>query len=287
MNYGVPYKGSKNALAERIVAALHHARVLGDFSLLREIGIAGSGSIDDVVKHHDEYKRAYIRWYLRDQAMPEAELTRLLEEAAAKVAETSDELREYLRGALRESGLTQAEVQRRLGTQMAGHYFGRSQWEFPTREMYDKMREFMPLKPYDEVYGVRQLWEKLDALQRLQRLQSLKSLKSLQSLETSALDYAEVAIPPGAVVYADIPYEGTDGYFCEFDHARFWAWASECRAPVYLSSYHAPPGWEVVAEWNHTSKYSGTGSSRNVERLFVQRHQLDGCGVPEQLELFA
>ncbi len=44
--------------------ALHYARVLGDYSLLREMGIEGDGSTKDVRAHHDEYKEKYIRWWL-------------------------------------------------------------------------------------------------------------------------------------------------------------------------------------------------------------------------------
>ena len=66
----------------------------------------------------------------------------------------------------------------------------------------------------------------------------MESLESLQSLEISSKDYAEVEIPRGAVVYADIPYEGTDckGYR-GFDHARFYDWAATQDEAVYVSSY--------------------------------------------------
>ena len=40
-----------------------------------------------------------------------------------------------------------------LGTNgMAGHYFGKSQWAFPTRPAFDKMRTIMPaLDSYEAV----------------------------------------------------------------------------------------------------------------------------------------
>ena len=34
---------------------------------------------------------------------------------------------------------------------MAGHYFGKSQWELPTEQKYNKLREHMDLKPYEEI----------------------------------------------------------------------------------------------------------------------------------------
>ena len=151
--------------------ALHYARVFGDTSLLREMCIDSDGSSADIRNHHDEYKEKYIRWWLSRQKYTPAELDALLTNLKADIERDEEELRQYLIDALKKSGLTQAEVQRRLGTQMAGHYFGRSQWEFPTQEMYEKMQEFMPLETdYNEVVGLYRL------RQRLQRLQSLQSL---------------------------------------------------------------------------------------------------------------
>lgn len=67
--------------------------------------------------------------------------------------EQSETLRQYLRACLKASGKKAADVDRHLGTAgMAGHYFGASQWAFPTPEAYDKMRQIMPqLGEYGEV----------------------------------------------------------------------------------------------------------------------------------------
>lgn len=56
------------------------------------------------------------------------------------------ELRQYLRDALKQSVKTATYVDQMLGTKgMSGHYFGDSQWMFPTREKYEIMQTFMPL----------------------------------------------------------------------------------------------------------------------------------------------
>jgi site-specific DNA-methyltransferase (adenine-specific) len=47
----------------------------------------------------------------------------------------------YLRKALNDAGLTQSEVDRALGSQMAGHWFGRSQWRLPTEEQYGQLQK--------------------------------------------------------------------------------------------------------------------------------------------------
>ena len=50
-------------------------------------------------------------------------------------------LRAYLDGERRRACVTSTAVQKALGNQMAGHYFGRSQWELPTADNYAKLRE--------------------------------------------------------------------------------------------------------------------------------------------------
>ena len=80
-------------------------------------------------------------------------------------------------------------------------------------------------------------------------------------------------IPRGAVVYADPPYAGTDGYFCiDWKPERFAAWLRNCSAPVYVSEYRAPaPGMYEAETWRHQARYSGTGNTAVTERLFCTR----------------
>ena len=258
--------------------ALHYARVFGDCSLLREMGIDSDGSYSDVKKHHSEYKEKYIRWWLSKQKYTSAELDKLMKNGESDIERDEEELRQYLIDALKKSGLTQAEVQRRLGTQMAGHYFGRSQWEFPTQEMYEKMQEFMPLPDdYNELVGLYRLRQSLESLQSLQRLQSLQSLQSLQkyknNLTITRKSYADVAIPDNTVVYADPPYKGTDqtGYKCDFDYAAFEKWLNEVPFMVIVSEYNAPAGCvEIASIKKHSLLAQGNKGGTNTEKLFVQ-----------------
>lgn len=89
----------------------------------------------------------------------------------------------------------------------------------------------------------------LESLESLQRLQSLESLRDFApDLKAYSGDYRDVPIPPGAVVYCDIPYKGTDGYGMEFDYEAFYSWAR--RMPnCFVSEYWMPEGfipWEIV-----------------------------------------
>ena len=278
--------------------ALHHARVLGDCSLFRQMGIGTDGSRADIITRGDEYRRLYIRWWLSQQKYTRDELDRLIERCEGDIKVQEEELRRYLLGALKASGLTQREVGRRLGTQMEGHYFGRSQWSFPTEEHYRRMQAFMPLldKDYNEVVGLHELrqslqslesqqrlqrLQSLQSLQRLQRLQRLDSLQRLQGLETTFKDYRRLEIEPDSVIYCDPPYKGTAGYgdkgteTAAFDHGDFYRWCLGQEGLVIISEYGMPKAdFACVGAVRKASLLSGKGSSTAVERLFVPRAQL-------------
>ena len=274
--------------------ALHYARVLGDRSLLRDILQEDcDGSRAAIIAKHEEYKDKYIKWWIAHQNYGAQELDTLIKATKEDIKRESDMLRTYLCNALKDSGLTQSEVNKRLGTQMAGHYFGASQWMFPTREVYAQMQTFMPslttslTTRYDEITARLNLMqslqrlqslgrsEELQSLERLQSLQSLQRLRRFQSLEITHKDYRQVDLPAGCVVYADPPYKDTSGYSSDFDHAAFYSWAAHCPRPILISEYDMPREiFACIGEMKHIARFSQT-NKKNTERLFVPRHQLD------------
>lgn len=287
-NNGQTYMYSKEI--EPWKKALHYARVLGDYSLLKEFGIDSTGSRQDINAHKEEYKEKYIKWYLKNICLSDADFNRLKNDLDKKIKDQKEELRQYLCNALKESGLKAADVDRRLNTQMSGHYFSRSQWAFPTREEYNKMRAFMPLKPYDEVYGYQELLERLQRLQSLERLQSLQSLQrrqrlqSLQSLERLEINcgsYLDYQYKEGDVVYCDPPYENTAKYSDDgFNHKEFYDWVASRPYRVYFSSYEIS-GNRFYKVWSKEKiqNLSGQGAGAKVQETIY-------CNQPDKIMLF-
>lgn len=278
--------------------ALHYARVFRDTSLLKEFGIASDGSPEDIKINHKQYKAQYVSWYVKNVLKSDLDVPSLVKELEQRKTETEEELREYLRGALRSSGLTQADVDRRLGTcGMAGHYFSRSQWEFPTRENYNKMREFMPLnRDYEEVYGLSWVVQKMQNISSLSSLDNLNRRHRVQSLQHTDMkvkmfsgDYQNVEILPDSVVYCDPPYYGTAEYKDGgFDHRRFWDWIRTRNCPVYVSEYAAPEDFISVWPKEKTCSYSSTNNSKKtVEHIFLHKRFAESLKAesPVQLEL--
>ena len=270
--------------------ALHYARVLGDRSLLRDILQEDcDGSRAAIMAKHDEYKHKYINWWLAHQKYSVQELNSLIKVTKEDIRRESEKLHKYLCNALIDSGLTQSEVNKQLRTQMAGHYFGASQWVFPTREAYAQMQTFMPLLStnYDNLtarLNLRKSLQSLQSLERLQSLQSLESLQRLQSLESlqrlessqiTHKDYRQVDLPAGCVVYADPPYKGTAGYSVDFDHSAFYSWAAHCPRPLLISEYDMPRDiFACIGKIKNIARFS-LKNKKITERLFVPRHQLD------------
>lgn len=189
-------------------------------------------------------------------------------------------LRKYLQNALKLSGLTQKDVDRHLGNQMSGHYFGKSQWMLPTSEQYEKLQEILPALTIPWAF----LNESLQSLERLERLQSLERLESLQSLERLKLsrkDYSDVAIPPGATVYCDPPYANTSGYIDDFDHERFYRWLRSMEFPVFVSEYSMPDDFICFASIDKACTYSSSKTIKRVEKMFVHERWADAVRRPD------
>ena len=278
-NKGKDYLYSK--VIEPWKKALHYARVYGDFSLLEEFGIRTDGTRIDIKKNDAEYKEKYIRWYLKNVLKTSAEYKRLRSNLEAKIKNNSEKLRAYLLEGLRKVGKTKAEVDRFLGTKgMAKHYLERSQWEFPTREVYIKLQSFLYLpENYDEIYGLQSLLESLqslESLQRLQRLQSLQSLQSLERLEKFRGDYRSVKIQPDSLIYCDIPYKNTTEYSDgEFDYENFYDWAEVQTEPVIISEYALPAArFERIDFIEKRSLFAGGSKIIHEEGLFVPKTQI-------------
>lgn len=86
--------------------------------------------------------------------------------------------------------------------------------------------------------------DQLQSLNNLQRLQSIQNLNDCDKITLSQKDYRDVEIQEGSIVYADPPYKRTNctGYKCDFDHESFEKWLSEVPFMVVISEYEAPSG---------------------------------------------
>ena len=125
----------------------------------------------------------------------------------------------------------------------------------------------------------------LERLQSLERLERLQSLESLQRLEQFSTDYQNVEIYKDSVIYCDIPYEGTEVYNgIDFDFERFYSWCEKQTEPVFISSYKMPEDRFVcIATFEHRSTLSATANNKVLEKVFIPKHQTSSYRLPGSL----
>lgn len=103
----------------------------------------------------------------------------------------------------------------------------------------------------------------------------LKDMAALQGAWFTNVDYRNLSIPQGAVIYADPPYDGTTGYQHEhFDSAEFWQYArllAQTGHLIFISEETAPR--DFVSVWQkpftRTLDVNKDNQFRATENLFV------------------
>ena len=113
----------------------------------------------------------------------------------------------------------------------------------------------------------------------------LERLQSLESLEQFSTDYQNVEIYKDSVIYCDIPYEGTDGYNgIDFDFERFYSWCEKQTEPVFISSYKMPEDRFIcIATFEHRSLLSAKANNKVLEKVFIPKHQASSYRLPGSL----
>ena len=116
----------------------------------------------------------------------------------------------------------------------------------------------------------------LERLQSMERLQGLQCLQGLQGLERLLdrfsffnEDYSRIQIKSNSVVYCDIPYSGTDPYFSDFDYDKFYDWASKNENPIFVSEYKMPDIFHLVFSTIKRCTYASNNNSlKKNENLY-------------------
>lgn len=117
-------------------------------------------------------------------------------------------------------------------------------------------------------YGISD-FDILQSQNHLERLKRLGTLEKLERLER--LDYSEVQIEDGGVIYCDIPYKNSNKYTIPFDYDRFYKWA-EKTDNVFISEYEMPDNFIEVWNCKKRSTMSANGKSHGkLERIFTNQ----------------
>ena len=263
MNYGLPYKGSKNTIAEDIVKCIPRGvKILdaccGGGAFLMAAAMSGRWKfvvgndrnratvdlLDAVLinKGQIEYNNPEVctrdDFFNSLQRIENGEYT--IQDCVNKFcASFGNDGKTYLYGA-------QIEEYKLAAEQML------------TAETLEQRRKF-----YRKFYSLINADNSKDK-ERLQKLEFMQRLQSLERLDIFDIDYKEFD-----VVYFDIPYKGTNKYDFEFDYDRFYSLFKSLKTDLninaFLSEYDAP--FTCVAEFEKTQLMAAAvGSSKTTSR---------------------
>lgn len=108
------------------------------------------------------------------------------------------------------------------------------------------------------------------------RVESIERTERLQSLEATNLSYDDVNVKPNSVIYCDIPYRSTATYNEQpFDYDKFYDWCESQQQQVFISEYWMPEDRFIcIAEKNKIVSLSATNNSKKaIEKIFIPKHQ--------------
>lgn len=104
----------------------------------------------------------------------------------------------------------------------------------------------------------------------------LKDFEGVKDATFLCMNYKDVIVPNGSVVYCDPPYCNTTGYTTgNFNHEEFWEYMRELsqRCTVFISEQTAPEDFEPIwqQEVKRTLDYNKDNNFNKVEKLFVYK----------------
>lgn len=264
----VPYMGSKNKLATRILNAIY--QTVGDFDRVYDLFGGGAAFSVAALKaghkvHYNEKNTSIVellRYIVAGKKLPDRWITR--EEYHEKV-HGDDWFAGFLQscwsfGNNQKSYLfgTENEKIKRLG-----HELVVNKSEQARADLSAVLGVALPMPQ-----------TRLDFRRIIARMTGergdLQQLERLQQLEITNHSYNEIIVQPGSVVYCDPPYSGTAEYKeGAFDHSAFWQWCRDQNNPFFISEYMAPDDFEVIAEFKHRSTLSSINNAKvTIERVY-------------------
>ena len=296
MNYGIPYKGSKNKIAENIIAQLPSAKHFYDL-------FGGGGAMSHCallsgkyeVVHYNElnplvfktFKMAINGEFKDENRWISKEDFERLKDTDPYVAccfSFGNDFKTYAYG--KNCELFKKAVHYSIvfdDNSLLNNYIDLKDFKYSSGNIKERRLELQRfltvlLNENKIVDTVRKHFNTennharsvIESLERLERLQSLESINNCRVL-LSNLSYDEVPIENDSVIYCDPPYANTDAYCISFEHDKFYQWLRDCREKnqqVFISEYQMPSDFFEVYYKEKTSAFNDQKATHKLEKLF-------------------
>lgn len=270
MNYGLPYRGSKNKIAKDIINRLPAGEVFVDL-------FCGGCAVTHAAMLSGKYKRFIINdtIAMMPNAFRDAVNGKFKDEKRIISKEDFHRLKDtdvYVRTCWSYGNNSRSylwgEENARV-KMLACKMIMADDWR-ERRQAYVKFINLLQQQP------TLLNTSKLCCLEALARLVSIGERQSNQqeNLEVFTGDYQDVTIHGNAVVYCDPPYKTTEGYTkknrMSFDYERFYNWLRTRDFPVYVSEYAMPDDFVCIWRKEKTCAFSkDNNNKKTIEKLFV------------------
>lgn len=275
--YGLPYMGSKSAIADKIIAVLPAGKrfidLFGGGGAMTHAA-ALSGKYDEVVySDADPLACEYILRAMRGDYSPERFTPRWVsrEEFFAK-----KDVDPYIRYCWS------------FGNRGATYLYGRPVEGLKCRLfewiVYGQNCDFVaslgvpvadaPAGGIAErfAFAKQHIRERLTTCGTLENLARVQNLEGLARVAVLHRGYSAYQYRQGDVVYCDPPYESRKKYVIgDFNFAGFMDWAA--RIPCYISSYELDdPRFRIYHEFKKPQLLCATKNCTVIERLYASRY---------------
>lgn len=303
MNYGLPYKGSKNKIANWVCDILPNANTLYDL-------FAGGGAITHYSSLNNKYKNYIVNdlnplcikgFKMALNGEFKNEKRWISREDFFKLKETDYYATCcYSFGNDFESYACKKNIEQYKkalhysvffnDNSLLSKFVDVTNLEYTSDVIQDRMRH---LRKYlsdfkdknillENLATSQQSLKSLERLERLQGLERLERLQGLNNLQKDNIkfysdDYQNIPLTDEkAIIYCDIPYKNTSKYKFPFNYERFYLWAEKQEIPIYISEYQMPKDRFIcVAEKEKRCILSSANNSKiTIERIFRPRTQL-------------
>ena len=124
--------------------------------------------------------------------------------------------------------------------------------------------------------------------QNVKNLNSLNRLENNERLKIYNKSYDEIEIKPNSVVYCDIPYSQTNKYEIskDFDYEKFYSWCERQTELCFISEYSMPKDrFTCIAEIEHRSIICANENQSVIERVFLPNHQAKDYKIPSLFDM--
>ena len=293
MNYGIPYKGSKNKIAESIIAQLppakHFYDLFGGGGAMTHCALL-SGKYEFV--HYNEFNplvfkafKMAINGEFKDENrwISKEDFNRLKDSDpyVACCFSFGNSFRTYAYNSETEPFKKAIHYSIFFNdNSLLNNYIDLKDFKYSSENLKERRLELQSYlmkllreKKLNIDYGL----SKSSILQTQNKLEKCKSLfnniknVSNVTINYTNLSYEQIPIEENSVIYCDPPYINTSGYLDDFNHEKFYEWLRKCREKnqqVFISEYQMPNDFYEIFSIKTWVSFNQKQNTCKLEKLF-------------------